>query len=133
MKTLTNPIVVVNGMNNINKVGVVNWLDFRHLSIPYGQIICEAQGGGGKIYPVPNRFFALTVSDSGQCVTLQINPNPLSMDDQLVVGIALLTGTPYTTASQLYDATVGNGAAKLQALENQMVAWGLWPTAFAGS
>jgi hypothetical protein len=133
MKTLATPVTVVNGMSTINKISVVSWLDFSHLAIPYGLILCQVQGPGGKIYSGPNQFYTLNVSDSGQCVSLQVNPNPLSAVDQLVVGTTMLAGTPYTTVSQLYDSTVGTRAAKLMALEDQMVAWGLWPAALTGT
>jgi hypothetical protein len=66
-------------------------------------------------------------------MTIQVNPDPSGMTDQVVMGNTFVAGTPYTTAAQLYDSTVGDRSAKLLALENQMIAMGLWPSMFASS
>jgi len=133
MKTLTTTVPVANAVGSISKIGVVSWLDYSHLAAPYGQIICAAVAPSGKAYPGPGQFYVLQVSDSGLCVVLSVNPAPVLTTDQLITTQVQLTGTPYTTVAQLYDATVGTRAAKLLALEAQMVAWGLWSAGLAGS
>ena len=127
-KTITNPIAVANAVTQLKKWQVVDYQDRLNLSPPRVNIVVQVYQNPTSSYG----FFSLVAYDSDVSLGLFVNPQPTTMNDQVILGYVTATGA-YTSITNAHDTATGNNKARLLAVENVLISAGLIDAALAGT
>lgn len=126
-KSIKNPILVVRAVTQICGWKVVQYQESEaESSSPYVAILVRVFQDDLRHYG----DYRLRAVADGNSLCLFVNPEPTSMDDQLLTGYRGLD-TAFSTLSKAYNEAGGDSNDRLAALEDVLVSSGLLDPAFA--
>jgi hypothetical protein len=126
-KTIQNPILVIRAVTSVCGWKVVEYQESNtEDGSPHAAILVRVFQDAER----PYGDYWLRAASEGNSLCLFVNPDPSSMDDQLLTGHRGLTDA-FATLSAAYHEAGGGSDDRLEAIENVLVSTGLLDLAFA--